>query len=130
MIDFRPVLEGELYGPLRNVAVFNAVALDHEAHTVVWPNGADFDLATLHDWPDYGVQLRAMARRWAAAGPFGRMPGQPRVAAPGTGASARFRRSTPALTFEEPLWQSPGAIRGAGGKEGVGDSARCEIPRR
>ena len=41
-IDFRPVLEGELYGPLRDLDRFNAVSLDREIHTLVWPNGADF----------------------------------------------------------------------------------------
>src|SRR5476651_47852 len=50
-IDFRPVLAGELFGPLRDVAVFTQVRLDPEVHTLVWPNGADFDPATLHDWP-------------------------------------------------------------------------------
>jgi hypothetical protein len=66
-IDFRPVLEGELYGPLRNVELFNAVSLDHEAHTLVWPNGADFDPATLHDWSEHEAQTIARARHWAAA---------------------------------------------------------------
>lgn len=66
-IDFRPVLEGELYGPLRDPSVFNAVSLDGEVHTLVWPNGADFDPATLHDWPDHEAQMVAMARRWASA---------------------------------------------------------------
>ncbi|MBI1736152.1 MAG: DUF2442 domain-containing protein [Candidatus Rokubacteria bacterium] len=68
-IDFQPVLEGELYGPLRDPSVFNAVSLDHDAHTLVWPNGADFDPATLHDWPEHEAEMTAMARRWAAAGP-------------------------------------------------------------
>ena len=64
-IDFRPVLYGELYGPLRDAAVFSQVAIDPEVHTLVWPNGADFDPATLHDWPDVGPQMIEMARRWA-----------------------------------------------------------------
>jgi hypothetical protein len=34
---------------------------------LVWPNGADFDPATLHDWPDLIDELTAMARRWADA---------------------------------------------------------------
>ena len=34
-IDFEPFLEGELYGPLRDPAVFAQVALDPEIHTVV-----------------------------------------------------------------------------------------------
>ena len=50
MIDFRPVLAGELYGPLLKPSVFNAVKIDPEIHTLVWPNGADFDPAMLHDW--------------------------------------------------------------------------------
>lgn len=64
-IDFRPVLEGELFGPLQNLNVFNAVSLDKEVGTLTWPNGADFDPATLHDWPEVRDQLAGMARQWA-----------------------------------------------------------------
>lgn len=49
VIDFKPVLRGELYGPLRDTALFSREALDRETRTLVWPNGADFDPATLHD---------------------------------------------------------------------------------
>jgi hypothetical protein len=63
-IDFRPVLAGELYGPLRDRSLFDAVRLDSRARTLVWPNGADFDPATLHDWPNRIDELEAMARRW------------------------------------------------------------------
>ncbi len=66
VIDFTPVLEGELYGPLRDPAVFQEVTVDPEVHTLVWPNGADFDPATLHDWPVHVAAFRTMARRWAA----------------------------------------------------------------
>lgn len=66
-IDFRPVLEGELYGPLRDVRLFNAVSVDPEAHTLVWPNGADFDPATLHDWPEHEAHMTALAKRWASS---------------------------------------------------------------
>lgn len=66
-ICFEPVLAGELFGPLRDPAVFNLVRLDPEAHTLVWPNGADFDPATLHDWPRHAVALAARAREWQAA---------------------------------------------------------------
>ncbi len=65
-IDFAPLLHGPLFGPLRNLATFNAVALDSEAGTLVWPNGADFDPATLHDWPDVSEELAERARSWAA----------------------------------------------------------------
>jgi hypothetical protein len=64
VIDFCPVLAGELLGPLRDVAVFNQVRLDPKVHTLVWPNGADFDPATLHDWPEHVHALAARAREW------------------------------------------------------------------
>jgi len=63
-IDFRPILAGELYGPLRELEVFNQVTLDPEVHTLVWPNGADFDPSTLHDWPQLESALIERAKRW------------------------------------------------------------------
>ncbi len=64
-IDFSFVLEGELYGPLRNINLFNRVQVDPEVHTLVWPNGADFDPATLHDWSEYASEFAKMAKRWS-----------------------------------------------------------------
>ncbi len=64
-IDFSPILEGEVYGPLRDPVVFDRVHIDPETHTLAWPSGADFDPATLHDWPDVEEAMKAMARRWA-----------------------------------------------------------------
>lgn len=69
VIDFRPVLHGVLFGPLQDPGTFNAVALEPEAGTLVWPNGADFDPATLHDWPDVSEELAERARAWAPAEP-------------------------------------------------------------
>ncbi len=66
-IDFRPVLSGELYGPLRSEDVFEQVEIDPEAHTLVWPNGADFDPYVLHDWPDHVESMKNMTRRWRRA---------------------------------------------------------------
>lgn len=63
-IDFRAVLAGEIYRPLTDLEMFNQVRLDPEVHTLVWPNGADFDPATLHDWPDLENLLIERARRW------------------------------------------------------------------
>ena len=63
-IDFRPVLAGDLYGPLRDLTVFNQVRIDPEVRTLVWPNGADFDPATLHDWTDQVDALTACAQQW------------------------------------------------------------------
>ncbi len=69
LIYFRPALAGELFEPLRDLALFNQVKIDPEVHTLVWPNGADFDPATLHDWPAYADSLAARARRWELASP-------------------------------------------------------------
>jgi len=52
IIDFQPVLNGALYGPLQDELLFNQVEIDPEIHTLVWPNGADFDPAILYDWLD------------------------------------------------------------------------------
>lgn len=65
IIDFRPVLEGELYGPLRDLSLFNQVQIDPEVYTLFWPGGADFDPATLHDWAEYAEEMKALARRWS-----------------------------------------------------------------
>jgi hypothetical protein len=65
-INFEPILAGELYGPLRDLRLFNQVRIDSDVHTLVWPNGADFDPATLHDWPDYEREFQELARRWAS----------------------------------------------------------------
>ncbi len=72
-IDFEPILHGSLFGPLRDLTTFNAVALDVEVGTLVWPNGADFDPATLHDWPAVQEDLAARAREWASR------PSEPRA---------------------------------------------------
>jgi hypothetical protein len=65
-IDFRPILAGELYGPLRDLNLFNRVQVDPEVAILVWPNGADFDPATLHEWPSHAQAFAELARRWAA----------------------------------------------------------------
>src|SRR2546429_4395916 len=63
-IDFEPILAGELFGPLRDPDVFAQVSLDPEIHTIVWPTGADFDPATLHDWPQHEAAFRTAAQHW------------------------------------------------------------------
>jgi hypothetical protein len=64
VIDFKPVLAGELYRPLRELTLFNQVRIDPEVPTLVWPNGADFDPATLHDWPQHVDKMIARAKQW------------------------------------------------------------------
>jgi len=66
VIDFRPVLAGKMLGPLADPELFDQVRLDPEADTLVWPNGADFDPATLHNWPEEGPRLAALARKWSS----------------------------------------------------------------
>lgn len=65
-IDFRPMLAGRLFGPLQDLRMFEQVRIDDTAHTLVWPNGADFDPATLHDWPQHVEELTRRAQQWAA----------------------------------------------------------------
>lgn len=67
VIDFLPVLRGDLFGPLRDEELFDQVRLDSEVGTLVWPNAADFDPATLHDWPNVSAGLIALAESWGTA---------------------------------------------------------------
>lgn len=64
VIDFEPVLYGEMWGPLRDRAFFAQVSIDPVAHTLTWPNGADFDPETLRNWPDYSQELASRASSW------------------------------------------------------------------
>ena len=57
-IDFEPVLYGPIFGPLRDLNVFNHVELVKYAGCLEWPTGADFDPETLHDWPRYVDEIR------------------------------------------------------------------------
>ncbi|MEK7727381.1 MAG: DUF2442 domain-containing protein [candidate division KSB1 bacterium] len=66
-IDFRAIMAGKLFAPLMELALFNQVKIDPEVHTLVWPNGADFDPATLHDWPEHVKELTLRAKHWAAS---------------------------------------------------------------
>lgn len=67
VVNFEPILGGKLYRPLKDLALFNQVRIDAEVHTLVWPNGADFDPATLHDWAKHVAELTARARQWELA---------------------------------------------------------------
>jgi hypothetical protein len=63
-INLRQFLRGELYAPLRNLDFFNQVTLDRDAGTIVLPNGADFDPATLYDWDEVGEEMIQLASTW------------------------------------------------------------------
>lgn len=53
VIDFEPILSGPMFGPLRDLELFNRVKLDSDLGTLVWPTGADIDPTVLHDWPEH-----------------------------------------------------------------------------
>ena len=48
-VDLARELDGEVFEPLRDPAVFRSFALHPELHTVAWPNGADFAPEFLHE---------------------------------------------------------------------------------
>jgi hypothetical protein len=55
--------------------LFNQVEIDPEIHTLVWPNGADFDPETLHNWPKYVEEMTQLVRQ--SGGPdAGRLGGK------------------------------------------------------
>ncbi len=66
-INFQSVLAGEMYGPLIKIELFNQVKIDPEVHTLVWPNGADFNPATLHDWQQQEFELQSRMKKWGIA---------------------------------------------------------------
>jgi hypothetical protein len=65
-INFEKVLKGEMYSPLMDLELFNKVILDPEVSTIIWPNGADFDPAILHDWDEYEDELINRSANWDA----------------------------------------------------------------
>src|SRR5258708_31037261 len=62
-IDCSPVLHGKMYGPLRDIKLFEQVRIDPEVHTLVWPNGADFNPAMLHDWNSNADDIQRSAEK-------------------------------------------------------------------
>lgn len=53
VIDFEPILQGPVFGPLRDLETFNQVKFDEDFGTLEWPTGADIDPTVLHDWPEH-----------------------------------------------------------------------------
>lgn len=58
-IDLAAELEGEVFEPLRDQAVFRSCLLHPDLHTIVWPNGADFAPEFLYEQVRAHVQQRA-----------------------------------------------------------------------
>lgn len=48
-VDLSGELDGPIFEPLRDLAVFRRFRLHPELHTIVWPNGADFAPEFLHE---------------------------------------------------------------------------------
>ncbi len=63
VIDFEPILLGPIFGPLRELEIFNQVRLDAELGTLVWPTGADIDPTVLHNWPQHVDAIIARRRK-------------------------------------------------------------------
>ncbi len=63
-INFEPVLHGEIFSPLKDLNLFNRVTIDPEVCTIVWPNGADFDPAILHNWDEYVDEIVLRSKEW------------------------------------------------------------------
>ena len=46
LINFEPLLTGEIFAPLKEIDYFRKFRLHSELDVIIWPNGADFS-------PDY-----------------------------------------------------------------------------
>jgi len=64
VIDFKPVLGGEVFGQLLDPALFSTVRIEPNFHTLEWYNGADFNPNLLYDWNKYLPQLIDQTKRW------------------------------------------------------------------
>jgi hypothetical protein len=42
-VDIEPILDGPVFGPLRDRALFEQVKVDELGDTITWPTGADLD---------------------------------------------------------------------------------------
>lgn len=47
-VDIEPLLDGPVFAPLRDPALFAQVEVDEFAEAVMWPNGADLDPDVLY----------------------------------------------------------------------------------
>jgi hypothetical protein len=54
-VNFEQELTGEIFEPLKDISFFRKFSLNHEIHTIMWPNGADFAPEFLYE------NLRIMA---------------------------------------------------------------------
>jgi hypothetical protein len=57
-VDLQGELYGEVFEPLREVALFRQVRVDPDTNTIEWPNGADFAPEFLYE---IGQELKKAA---------------------------------------------------------------------
>lgn len=48
-VDLKDELYGEVFEPLKDIALFKQVTVNPETNTIEWPNGADFAPEFLHE---------------------------------------------------------------------------------
>lgn len=49
LVDLEPYLDGDIFEPLKDLAYFRRVAVNHDIDTIVWPNDADFSPDFLYE---------------------------------------------------------------------------------
>lgn len=66
-VDIEPLLDGPVFGPLRDRAMFERVEVDELGDTIIWPTGADLDPDAIYgtappDWqPSFRVTVPQQA---------------------------------------------------------------------
>lgn len=48
-VDMEAMLDGPVFGPLRDPDLFKQVSVDPETRTIAWPGGADLDPEVIYD---------------------------------------------------------------------------------
>lgn len=63
--DLADALEGEMFEPLRDIALFARLRVDEELETIVWPNGADLAPEFIYFQAFKNVpELQPQFRKW------------------------------------------------------------------
>jgi hypothetical protein len=52
-INFEPILDGPIFGPLRDPDLFSQASLNKDFGALEWPNGADIATNVLYNWSVY-----------------------------------------------------------------------------